>query len=161
MVAYSDALAEKICDLLADGLSLREICRQEDMPNKSNVLRWLKNNETFRDQYARAREDQADAFADEIIEIADDASNDWMERNDDDNEGWQANHDHINRSRLRIDSRKWAASKLAPKKYGDKVENTVKADVNLNVSNARDEIASRIAGLAIRTGSTSDNQQPE
>lgn len=63
-------------------------------------------------------------WAEEIIEIADDGSNDWMERNDKDNPGFVANGEHIQRSRLRSDNRKWLLSKLAARKYGDKLEHT-------------------------------------
>jgi uncharacterized transporter YbjL len=87
------------------------------------VFRWLESNETFREQYARAREAQADTLADEILEISDDGSNDWMTRAGKDQElAWQLNGEHVQRSRLRVDSRKWFASKVAPKKYGDKLE---------------------------------------
>jgi hypothetical protein len=115
--AYSEQVANMICDRLANGESLRSICREDGTPSMSSVMRWLRENEIFRQQYTSAREDQADYLFDEIIEIADDGSNDWMER-----EGKEVlNAEHINRSRLRVDARKWAASKMAPKKYGDKV----------------------------------------
>ena len=65
---------------------------------------------------------QTDAIFDENLEIADDGRNDWMERHGDEEAGWVANGEHIQRSRLRIDTRKWMASKLAPKKYGDKLD---------------------------------------
>lgn len=120
--SYSDKTADKICKLIADGLSLREICVSDELPHRETVRRWLRDNEDFRGQYARAREDQADAIFDEILEIADDAQNDWMERNGEENEGWQANGEHIQRSRLRIDARKWMAGKLRPKVYGDKLD---------------------------------------
>lgn len=72
----------------------------------------------------RARETQADAIFDEILDIADDGSNDWMEKHDGEggNIGWRENGEAIQRSRLRIDARKWMAGKLRPKVYGDKVE---------------------------------------
>ena len=120
---YSDAIALEICTELAQGISLREWCRsQEDRPHISTVMRWLNENEEFQEQYARARDAQADFLADEILEISDNAVNDWMERQGkDDGAGWVANGEHIQRSRLRVDSRKWLMSKMAPKKYGDKV----------------------------------------
>jgi hypothetical protein len=68
------------------GESLREICRDEDMPDKSTVMRWLALHQEFRDQYAGAREAQADYYAEEIIEISDDGSNDWMLRKQGDDE---------------------------------------------------------------------------
>jgi hypothetical protein len=118
---YSDGLAEEICGLLAEGQSLVEICRSAAMPARSMVYRWLAANEGFRDRYARAREAQADRFADEILEIADDARNDWVERQQGEETIKVVDHEHIQRSRLRVDARKWLMAKLAPKKYGDSV----------------------------------------
>lgn len=120
---YSDELADTICERLADGESLRSICCDENMPSQSMVFRWLADERyaSFREKYARAREAQADAIFDEIIDIADDGSNDWMERRREDGSVDEVvNHEHIQRSRLRIDARKWMAGKLRPKVYGDK-----------------------------------------
>lgn len=122
---FSKAKADAICERIADGESLRKICQDDDMPNKATVFRWLIANPSFSDQYARAREAQADALFDDSIDIADDARNDWMARYgiDDDGKplaGWQANGEHIQRSRLRIDTRRWMAGKLKPKVYGEK-----------------------------------------
>lgn len=120
---YSDEIAATICSRLAEGESLRAICLSDNMPSKTSVFRWLAINEPFRDQYARAREAQADHLVDEILAISDDGTNDWMERKDaeGENAGWQINGEHVQRSRLRVDSRKWFASKVAPKKYGEKI----------------------------------------
>ena len=103
---FTQATADLICERIATGESLRFICRAEDMPDKATVLRWLQSDERleFRDQYARAREAQADHYFDAIIEIADDDTLD------------------VNRSRLMVDARKWAAGKLRPKVYGDKMD---------------------------------------
>ena len=120
---YAEALAAKICLRLAEGETLRSICRDEAMPDKATVLRWLadKKKADFRDQYAHAREMQADALFDEALEIADDALGDWAT----DKDGKKVlNHEHVQRSRLRVDTRKWAAGKLAPKRYGDKLQHT-------------------------------------
>ena len=89
------------------------------MPARSTVHLWLANVEGFSDQYARACEIRADVYADQILEIADDASRDWIEKKNPDGSTYQAfDAEHVQRSRLRIDSRKW----MAPKKYGDRVE---------------------------------------
>jgi len=122
--AYSEGIATALCDRLASGESLRAICASGDMPSRSMVHRWLNAEAHFRDQYARAREAQAHTLADEILEIADDATNDWMIREGHGGEGssYAFNGENVQRSRLRIDSRKWFASKVAPKKYGDKLE---------------------------------------
>ncbi len=118
---YSDALAVEICRRIAERESLRKICADPDMPDKTTVLRWLaaKENAEFRTQYAHAREMQADTLFDEALEIADEVSDDWA-KDKDGNDIFD--HEHVQRSRLRVDTRKWAAGKLAPKKYGDKFQ---------------------------------------
>lgn len=120
---YGPEVVGIICSELAQGKSLREICRREDMPALSSVFLWLSKHKEFSEQYTRAREAGVEALAEETLEIADEASNDWMERNDPDNPGYVVNGEHIQRSRLRVDTRKWLLSKIAPKKYGDKVTN--------------------------------------
>ena len=122
---YTPELADQICNRLAEGESLRTVCNNNDMPCKTTVFMWFRTNEEFLNQYARAKEESADALVEDILDIADDGSNDWMERKDAEGEiiGWQLNGEHIQRSKLRVDTRKWAASKLKPKKYGDKIEN--------------------------------------
>ena len=127
---YTAALADTICQRLINGESLRAICAGSDMPNAATVCRWLAAHEAFREQYARAREAQADTLADEILDIADDATNDYMARRLKDGSIEEVlNTEHIQRSRLRVDSRKWLASKMAPKKYGDKLD----IDANVKV----------------------------
>lgn len=145
---YSSKVAEAICLRLAEGESLRTICRDEAMPDKSTVLRWVARHDAFRDQYAKAKLEGAEALAEEIFDIADDASNDWMERLDSEGQGvgWQLNGDHVRRSQLRIDVRKWYLSKIMPKKYGEKVQTEHSGSLNLtNVSD--EELERRIAAL--------------
>ncbi len=114
---FTQELADHICEELIEGKSLRTICKPEGMPSASTICRWLTENAGFAEQYTRAREAQADTLADEILDIADDGSNDYME---DGENGQKYNGDAVARSRLRVDSRKWIAAKLKPKKYGDK-----------------------------------------
>ncbi|MCO7478792.1 terminase small subunit protein [Stenotrophomonas maltophilia] len=119
---YSQQLADAICDLLVDGKSLRTICSTAKMPSRSTVIRWLADNETFRNQYARARELQADTLAEEILDIADKAV--LGERLKKDGKGKvleRQTGDMVERSKLMIDARKWYAGKLQPKKYGERV----------------------------------------
>lgn len=118
---FSPEIANEICERLIGGESLRGICLDDHLPDARTVHRWLVVNDEFRQQYAHAREVQAETLFDDILEIADDARNDWMERRGEDDAGWVANGENLQRSRLRVDARKWMASKLAPKKYGDKV----------------------------------------
>lgn len=116
--AYTHKIAEVICIRLMDGQSLRRICCDPKMPSQTTVFRWLMHpaRDDFRERYARAREVQAEALFDETLDIADDGSNDWMESQEG---GVDYNGDAVQRSKLRIDTRKWMAAKLAPKKYGE------------------------------------------
>jgi hypothetical protein len=116
---YSQEVVSIICERLADGESLRTICADDDMPAKSSVFKWLTLHKEFADQYARAREAQADTLFDEILSIADDGTNDTYV---DENGNTRTDQEVIARSRLRVDSRKWMAGKLRPKVYGDKLE---------------------------------------
>lgn len=115
---YSQATADAICARLADGESLRAICRDEGMPDKSTVFRWLAAHDTFRDQYAHAREAQADEMFEDLLDIADDGTRDTYT----DSEGRErTDTDVIARSKLRVDTRKWMLARMSPKKYGDRV----------------------------------------
>jgi len=121
---YSQELADEICSQLAEGISLRTVCLADEMPDKATVFRWLRTKPEFRDQYARAKAESADALVEEILDIADDGSNDWMTVNRGEDVGYKENGEAIARSRLRVDTRKWIASKLKPKVYSDKVDLT-------------------------------------
>jgi hypothetical protein len=121
--SFTQEKADLICEKIASGQSLRSICEQEDFPAKVTVLRWLRENEAFRAQYTRAREDQAETIFDEMLEIADDGEFDYETKTRDDGSEYEAvNHDHIQRAKLRIEARKWVLGKLAPKKYGDRID---------------------------------------
>ena len=114
---YNEEIAAEICTRIVKGESLRSICRDEKMPNVDTIYVWIGKHPIFADQYARAREEQADTLADEIQALADEAppmvlgkfgeiiDTGWLQ--------WQ---------KQRIDARKWCAAKLKPKKYGDRVQ---------------------------------------
>ncbi|MGB8840016.1 MAG: hypothetical protein WCC64_02995 [Aliidongia sp.] len=120
---YDTALAAVVLTRIADGESLRAICASEGMPGRTAVYGWIFDDiEGFAGRYARAREMQAHALVDDISTISDDGSNDWMAKNDPDNPGYALNGEHVQRSRLRVDARKWAASKILPKVYGEKIQ---------------------------------------
>jgi hypothetical protein len=86
-------------------------------------------------EYARAKEEMAEHFAEEMLEIADDGSNDWIERElERGNVIKVADHEHIARSRLRVDTRKWLMSKLLPKKYGEKLDVNNRVDLVAQLS---------------------------
>lgn len=116
---FRQDIADEICNLLISGQSLRTITKNEAMPSQGRVYQWLAENEDFQKHYAHARELQADAIFDECMDIADEANNDFKVNAEG---AVQIDHDAINRARLRIDTRKWMAGKLRPKKYGDKLE---------------------------------------
>jgi hypothetical protein len=125
-----------------EGYSLREVCRDERMPSRDTVRRWLRDKPEFQAQYALACQHRADAFADEIIEMADDGSNDWQERQ----HGPSVNAENIQRSKLRIEARKWLMSKVAPRKYGEKLAIGGDADASpVKVELSTTDLARRIA----------------
>lgn len=126
----SKELCDDLCEYLANGGSLRSWCEEEGNPSRNTVIRWLSEDPEFRDQYARAREAQADFWAEQIIEIADDTQNDWKETE----RGEVPNETVISRSRLMVDTRKWLMARMKPKVYGDRVQNEVSGEVNVNVA---------------------------
>lgn len=114
--SYNEDKAAEICARLVNGESLRAICRDDNMPDVKTVYLWMSQNETFLQQYAKAKEDQADTLQEDILDIADTEPMQVV----DDKGVARIDSAHVNWMRLRIDSRKWIASKLKPKKYGDR-----------------------------------------
>lgn len=122
---YTQELADLICQQLAEGVSLRTVCKAEGMPDASTVFSWMRTNEEFLKQYARAKQESADAMAEDILDIADDGSNDWETRTNGSGEDYEVpNNEALQRSRLRVDTRKWLMAKMKPKKYADKLDLT-------------------------------------
>jgi hypothetical protein len=124
---YSDELADKICNTIATTTwGLHKICSKEGMPCVASVFNWLDNpeNKSFLDKYTRARQVQAELLADEIIDISDDGTKDMDE--DPVSGKKKLDWEHIQRAKLRVDARKWKASKLYPKQYGEKLDITTK-----------------------------------
>jgi hypothetical protein len=125
-------IKDRICEQIAEGRSLRAICQDEGMPNKATVFRALAADAEFRDQYARARETQADTLFDEIADIADEectmVRRSKHQPSSDEPDGEVEvvfDATAVARNRLRVDARKWMAGKLRPKVYGDKIEQTL------------------------------------
>ena len=123
-VKYSPEIFDKICSQLEDGLSLRTICKNPEMPTRESVRKWLRDNPELVGQYARAKKDGASAIVEEAVEIADDGTNDYMTITKGDVSYNVENREVTSRSKLRVEIRKWYASKLDPKKYQDKVDVT-------------------------------------
>jgi hypothetical protein len=109
---YSLDQAKKICAWIAAGKSLVSYCKQPGSPGLATVYEWRVLHPELAEMYARAREDQADALADELLDIADNSELDHNDR------------------RIKIDTRKWIASKLKPRAYGDKVHNEVSGELS-------------------------------
>lgn len=142
---FTQDIADAICERLADAESLRSICRDDAMPTTSTVCKWLTQQPSFAEQYARARELQADALFDEVLDIAEDGRNDWMEKQDKDGDqiGWVLNREAVARSQMRIDARKWMAGKLRPKKYSDKLQ--IDQNTTIGLSDPLTELIQQIA----------------
>lgn len=123
--AFTEAISLLICERLAQGESLVNICKDEKLPARGTVMRWLQEDRHtgFRDNYARAREAQADFYAEEIIGIADEECTYVKHGDGDEARKVEVAFDSaaVARNRLRVDARKWYASKVAPKKYGEKI----------------------------------------
>lgn len=118
---YNAELAAKICERMVSGESLRSICRDESMPCASTIALWRAQHAEFSAQYETARETRAELGFDDIQEVADDGRNDWMAINDPENPGYKANGEHIQRSRLRVDTMKWRLARMNPRRYGERI----------------------------------------
>jgi len=128
---YTPKLANKVCALLAEGMSMRKVAEQKGMPSKSSMFGWLAENDEFLDQYTRAKQEAADSLVEEMLEIADDEATTDLIIDDvpvlDPETGKPykiLTSAGVQHARLRVETRKWISSKLKPKKYGDKVEQT-------------------------------------
>lgn len=113
-ITLTDPLIDALCERVASGQSAKTICAQPGMPSESTLYRWLSESEQdgatdiyrrFRERYARAREAQADALAEEMLDVA-----------------RAATEKNAASKRLLVDVLKWRAGKLRPKVYGDKVD---------------------------------------
>lgn len=121
---YTQEKADQICAYITEGKSLRTIQKIDGMPSAVTIFAWLRKEPMFLKLYAQAKEEQAEMMVEDILEICDDGSNDWMERN-----GKSVlNGEHVQRSKLRVDTRKWLASKLKAKKYGDSSQVKITGD---------------------------------
>lgn len=118
---YTEDMAAEICTRIAIGESLRKICSDDHMPNMSTIFKWISEKPAFSNQYAIAKEEQAELMADGIVDILDTeplmvVDQNGVSRVDSGWVTWQKN---------RADGRKWVASKLKPKKYGDRIAQEV------------------------------------
>jgi hypothetical protein len=122
---YNQKISDEICELVATtSKSMKTICKMVGISYQTH-LNWIRTTPEYFDQYARAKEDQSDLLIEEMIDIADDSSGDEKVTADG---VVKMDSEYVQRSRIRIDTRKWIASKLKPKKYGDKVDVTSDGD---------------------------------
>jgi hypothetical protein len=119
---YTIDKATDICARIASGQPLVRICRDEQYPDVTTVYRWIATHPEFRTMYARARDDQADTLADEILDIANTPVEGITTKTDSDGKTETTKADMLNHRRLQVDARKWIAAKLKPRKYGEKLE---------------------------------------
>ena len=127
---YNEAIADRICEEIIGGAALYKLCQREDFPSETAVYTWLSKQPAFAEKYARARELQQDREADHMVVIADETTD-------------------PNKARLQIDARKWRASKLAPKKYGDRLDLNHSGSVR-TISD--EQLNSRLAELLGKAG---------
>ncbi|MDE2458601.1 MAG: hypothetical protein KGL20_05130 [Rhodospirillales bacterium] len=143
-------MADLVCDRLMGGESLRAICAEKSTPSRVTILKWLGDYPQFAAQYARAREIQADTLADEILVLADKSRTGKIVTDKADGTREVKTADMVERTRLQIDARKWFASKLAPKKYGDRT--AIEHSGNIGTGNPEDltdeQIAERLQRLS-------------
>ena len=122
-------IIQEICDELLDGKTLTSILEETHFPQPSTFFKWLRQHPELRQMYDQAREDQAELLGDELMDISDNARNDWMERNGEDDAGYRLNGENIQRSKLRVETRKWLASKMN-KRFSDKVNHNIGGQVD-------------------------------
>lgn len=123
---YTKEMGDLICELVSThGMGLKRLCKEyKELPSHTTIKRWRYKIVEFRTQYAQAKIDQADILAEECLEIADELENNAYQPNvveDEEDDHYKIDNGIVNCARLRIDTRKWLASKLLPKQYGDKL----------------------------------------
>jgi hypothetical protein len=142
----------ELCHRIMGGESVARICRDRHMPAQSTVFQWLTSNDRFREAYQIAKQLMAETLADEVLDISDDSAGDYVQGEN----GAAFNSEHVQRAKLRVDSRKWLASKLAPKRYGDAATLKHESGMSLNVVTgvpqptanlSTEQIAVRIAAI--------------
>ena len=136
---YTKELAEEICDRIAtNSKGILKLCEDNShWPNRSTIFKWKLDNQSFSDLYDKAKTTQLEVLYDDLISISDDTSQDLIEN---DKGKMVCNNEYVNRSRLKIDTRKWILERLAPKKFGTKQENTVSDDFKTLVERVFDKL---------------------
>ena len=142
-------IEDEICRRISEGEPLRAICRDEHMPSWRTIYDWIEKDEAFAAHIAHARDLGFDAIAESTLDIADDGRNDWVERLDKDQVpiGYQLNGDHVQRSKLRVETRLKLLAKWCPKKYGERTAMELTGANGGPVQMTDTEAAAKLAGL--------------
>lgn len=141
---YTKELADIICSKLSEGISLRTVCKADDMPDKSTVFMWLRTNKEFQDQYTQAKEASADAQHEELTILGDEAIR--LSQSVDPKVSGAV----VQAVKLKADNLKWSMSKMKPKKYGDRIDHTTLGEklptpiLNVLPNNSHEENTSSI-----------------
>lgn len=130
--SFTQEIADEICNAMISGMSLRAICSAEDMPDRTTVLRWMGSDEEFASKCARARILQADALEEEMSDIEEKTLTGQIDPT---------------AARVVLSSKQWRASKLAPKRYGDRLAIGGHEDMPPLSGLSEEELAARIAKL--------------
>ncbi len=137
---YSAALAARVCSRIANGESLKALCRRPGMPAIATIHLWLTRHEAFRRMHQAACEARADVLVEEMLAIADDSSGDFKPART--GAAPALDRENLQRAKLRIEVRRWRAARLAPHKYGDRPGGGVPGDAPAAMSHedALDEL---------------------
>ena len=157
---YTSELGDLICEGIARKTPLARLCDEtEELPTARTVYTWLRTHDEFLQNYTRAKEDQADYLAEECIDIADnDAMNPVMGTDGqplliDGKPVYNVDSASVGHAKLRVDTRKWVASKLKPKKYGDKIQTEHSGNVGIT-DLTEEQLDIKIQGLMNELGLT-------
>ena len=141
---YNPEIAMRICELVSTHpYGLKKLTRLfPELPHETTINLWRHLHDEFFMQYSKAKLRQADLLAEECLDISDDVSQDYIEGEDGNT---KCNTEFVNRSRLRIDTRKWLASKLLPKQYGDQKQVEELKSQNESIKRELDELRTKLA----------------
>lgn len=144
-IGFRKAVADEFCRRIGEGRSERSVCKDPDMPAHATIYKWEHENPEFATQYARARDERATHLAEEALTIGDGL-------------GDAPTSEQIQAAKLRVDTRKWFAAKLAPKKYGERLQTdsnvSVTGDMTMRLQAMSDDELARILADAATVGAS-------
>lgn len=120
---FTQEIFDRICERIAEGESLRAICKTKGYPAKRTFLRWVENDEALQKLYGKAQMDRIDHYAEQIVDIADEVRKGEKRVTKANGDVEVTEVDMVERAKVQIDARKWICARMAPKKYGDRVLN--------------------------------------